>query len=445
MSEFVFTSESVTEGHPDKICDQISDAVLDKIIAEDPTCRVACETLVKTGYVNIAGEITTTTYADLPTVVRDTVKKIGYVSSEMGFDYQTCAVLSAIEQQSPDIARGVEGRGAYSKKTQGAGDQGMMFGYAVDESPELMPLTIELAHKLCRQLAKMRKNGKIDFLRPDGKSQVSVRYVDGVPRSIENVVISTQHAPDAKRKQLVEAIRELVIKPIVPENMLHKKTKYYINPTGRFVTGGPMADSGLTGRKVIVDTYGGWGRHGGGCFSGKDPSKVDRSATYYARYIAKNIVAAKLAYRCEVQIAYAIGVARPVSILVNSFGTGVVGDDTLTKAVSKVFDCRPGAIVQELDLLKPIYSKTAAYGHFGRREKSFTWEKTDRKAELKEAAGLKKTKGTKKPAAKKAKKTKARASTKKSPAKTVAPEKTRGATSSSRSTKKRRGSGAQLT
>jgi S-adenosylmethionine synthetase len=393
MSEFVFTSESVTEGHPDKICDQISDAVLDKIIADDPHCRVACETLVKTGYVNIAGEITTSTYADLPVVVRDTVKKIGYVDSSMGFDFQTCAVLSAIEQQSADIARGVEGRGAYTKKSQGAGDQGMMFGYAVDETPELMPLTIMMAHKLCLQLSKLRKNGKLGFLRPDGKSQVSVRYVNDVPVSIENVVISSQHAPDVSRRELVRAIREEVIKPVLPANMVHKKTKYYINPTGRFVIGGPMGDSGLTGRKIIVDTYGGWGRHGGGCFSGKDPSKVDRSASYYARYIAKNVVAAKLATRCEVQIAYAIGVAKPVSVLVNSFGTGKVDDEKLTKAVNKVFDCRPGAIVQELDLLRPIFSQTAAYGHFGRRGKAFTWEKTDRKAALKAAANVKIVKG----------------------------------------------------
>ena len=388
MSEFVFTSESVTEGHPDKMCDQISDAVLDAMLADDPDSRVACETVVKTGYVLIAGEITTKTYVHLPDVVRETVRKIGYVHSEMGFDFRTCAVLSAIEQQSPDIARGVEGRGVYTKHELGAGDQGMMFGYAVDETRELMPATILWAHKLARQLAKVRKSGQLPFLWPDGKTQISVRYVDDRPVAIESVVVSSQHAPTAKRKDLVEGITELVIKKVLPARMLGRHTKYYINPTGRFVAGGPFADSGLTGRKIIVDTYGGWGRHGGGAFSGKDPTKVDRSASYYARYIAKNVVAARLARRCEVQLAYAIGVARPVSLLVNTFGTGTVSDELLAKAIERVFDCRPGAILEELDLRRPIYSPTAAYGHFGRNEKNFTWEKTDKVEAIKEAVAL---------------------------------------------------------
>ncbi len=385
MSEYVFTSESVTEGHPDKVCDQISDAVLDAMLTDDPESRVACETAVKTGYVLIAGEITTKTYVHLPDVVRETVRRIGYVNSEMGFDYRTCAVLSAIEQQSPDIARGVEGRGVYTKHELGAGDQGMMFGYAVDETRELMPATILWAHKLARQLAKVRKSGQLPFLWPDGKTQVSVRYQDDKPVAVENVVVSAQHAPTAKRKQLVDGIMELVIKKILPARMLGRHTKYYINPTGRFVAGGPFADSGLTGRKIIVDTYGGWGRHGGGAFSGKDPTKVDRSASYYARYIAKNVVAAKLARRCEVQLAYAIGVAQPVSLNVNTFGTGKVDDEVLAQAIQQVFDCRPGAILEELDLRRPSYSSTAAYGHFGRNEKNFTWERTDKTEALREA------------------------------------------------------------
>ncbi len=425
MNEFVFTSESVTEGHPDKICDQISDAVLDKIIADDPGCRVACETLVKTGYVNIAGEITTSTYVHLPQVVRDTVKKIGYINSDMGFDYRTCAVLAAIEQQSTDIARGVEGRGAYTKKDQGAGDQGMMFGYAVNETREFMPMTIMLAHKLCQQLSKVRKSGKLDFLRPDGKSQVSIRYVDNKPVSIENVVVSTQHSPDISWNKLQKAIREEVIQPVLPKNMVQRYTKYYVNPTGRFVTGGPLGDSGLTGRKIIVDTYGGWGRHGGGCFSGKDPSKVDRSASYYARYIAKNVVAAGLANRCEVQLAYAIGVSKPVSLLVSTFGTGKVEDETLTKAVNRVFDCRPGAIVEELDLLRPIYSDTAAYGHFGRKGKNFTWERTDKVAALQdEVKGINTNPVRPVRSKKAAPKKPAKAVSKKAVAKKAAPKKT---------------------
>jgi S-adenosylmethionine synthetase len=386
MADFLFTSESVTEGHPDKICDQISDAILDAIIAEDPSCRVACETLVKTGYVNIAGEITTSCYVDMPAIVRRTVKEIGYTDSGMGFDWATCGVLVAIEQQSPDIAQGVD-RGSPEK--QGAGDQGMMFGYASNETPELMPIPITLAHKLAARLAQVRKKQTqgVDFLRPDGKTQVSVRYENDKPVAVEAIVVSTQHAPTAKRGQIQEAVRELVIKPIVPTKLLSNKTKFHINPTGRFVVGGPMGDSGLTGRKIIVDTYGGMGRHGGGAFSGKDPSKVDRSAAYYARYIAKNIVAAKLAERCEVQLAYAIGVAKPVSLLVHTFGTGVVADDKLSQAVGRVFDARPGLLTRQLDLLRPIFRQTAAYGHFGRSGDDFTWERTDQVEALLAAAG----------------------------------------------------------
>jgi S-adenosylmethionine synthetase len=382
MADFVFTSESVTEGHPDKICDQISDAVLDSIITDDPRCRVACETMVKTGFVLVAGEITTSTYADIPNIVRETVKGIGYNDSSMGFDWGTCAVLTAIEQQSPDIAQGVEGRGVYTKKEQGAGDQGMMFGYACDQCPELMPMPIMLAHKLTRRLSEIRKSHKVDFLRPDGKSQVTVRYHNDIPVSVDTVVISVQHAPDVRYHQLREAVMDEVVHYVVPGKMVTKETKFYINPTGRFVIGGPQGDAGLTGRKIIVDTYGGWSRHGGGCFSGKDPSKVDRSAAYYARYIAKNIVAAKLAKQAEVQLAYAIGVAEPVSILVQTFGTGKVADEKLAAAVPHVFDCRPGALIEELDLVKPVFKATAAYGHFGRNETSFTWERTDRVNQL---------------------------------------------------------------
>jgi S-adenosylmethionine synthetase len=385
MADYLFTSESVTEGHPDKICDQVSDAILDAIIAQDPACRVACETLTKTGIVVVAGEITTTCYVDMPRIVRETVREIGYDDSSMGFDYKTCAVVTAIEQQSPDIARGVD-RG--DPAAQGAGDQGMMFGYACDESKELMPRPIQLAHKLARRLAEVRKKkiDGIDFLRPDGKSQVSVRYVDDRPVAVDAVVVSTQHHDTVKKKTLEEAVRALVIDASIPKELWTKQTKVYINPTGRFVVGGPMGDSGLTGRKIIVDTYGGMGRHGGGAFSGKDPSKVDRSAAYYARYMAKNIIAAKLARRCEVQVAYAIGVAEPVSLLVNTFGTGTVSDEKLAVAVRQAFDCRPGFIIRELDLLKPIYRQTAAYGHFGRSEKEFTWERTDRIEALLSAA-----------------------------------------------------------
>jgi S-adenosylmethionine synthetase len=387
MADFLFTSESVTEGHPDKICDQVSDAVLDAMIKDDPGSRVACETVVKTGFVLIAGEITTATYVDMPTLVRQVVKDIGYTDSAMGFDYATCAVMTAIEHQSPDIAQGVEGRGVYTKKDQGAGDQGMMFGFACDQTPQLMPMPIMLAHQLTQRLAEVRKSHKADILRPDGKSQVTVRYANDAPVAVDAVVVSTQHAPDARYHQVREIVMEEVIQPVIPAKLLSKSTKYYINPTGRFVVGGPQGDSGLTGRKIIVDTYGGWSRHGGGAFSGKDPSKVDRSACYYARYIAKNIVAAKLARQCEVQLAYAIGVAEPVSILVQTFGTGKVSDELLAAAIPRVFDCRPAAIIEDLELLKPIYLATAAYGHFGRSEKSFSWERTDRVPRLLEAVG----------------------------------------------------------
>ncbi len=388
MSNFLFTSESVTEGHPDKICDQISDAILDAILAEDKKCRVACETLTKTGFVLVAGEITTSTYVDIPKIVRATVKDIGYDHSDKGFDYQTCGVMTAIEQQSPDIAQGVDGRGVYNHDEQGAGDQGMMFGFASDDTPELMPMPIALAHRLTHRLAQVRKNGKLPFLRPDGKSQVSVRYVNNKPVAVDTVVVSSQHSPEVKYEHLRDSIIEEVVRQVIPMNLLDK-TKYYINPTGRFVIGGPMGDSGLTGRKIIVDTYGGWGRHGGGAFSGKDPSKVDRSACYYARYIAKNIVAAGLASRCEVQLAYAIGVAQPVSIHVTTFGTGRVGDDMLEQLIRHNFDCRPAALTRELDLLRPIYRMTAAYGHFGRSEKEFTWEQTNKAETLRDAARVK--------------------------------------------------------
>ena len=386
MSSFIFTSESVTEGHPDKLCDQVSDAVLDAALAQDRTSRVACETLTKTGFVMLAGEITTKAILDFPTIVRDTVKEIGYSDSEMGFDYKTCGVMIAVEQQSPDIARGVDGQGVYNPEEQGAGDQGMMFGFACDDTEELMPMPISLSHRLSRRLAAVRKNGTLPFLRPDGKSQVSVRYHNHRPVAVETVVVSSQHAPDVDHKKLTEAIIEEVVRKEIPAHLFDKNTRFLINPTGRFVVGGPMGDSGLTGRKIIVDTYGGWGRHGGGAFSGKDPSKVDRSACYYARYIAKNIVAAGLASRCEVQVAYAIGVAAPVSIHVTTFGTGRVSDETLEKLIRAHFDCRPAALIRELDLLRPIYKPTAAYGHFGRSEATFSWEKTDKAAALKDAA-----------------------------------------------------------
>ncbi len=386
MASRLFTSESVTEGHPDKLCDKVSDAVLDAILAQDKQARVACETLVKTGYVNVAGEITTSTYVDIPRIVRKTIRDIGYVSSDMGFDADSCGVLVAIEGQSPDIAQGVdEDKGLHHE--QGAGDQGMMFGFACTETDELMPLPISLAHKLTRRLAEARRGDTNSFLRPDGKSQVTIEYAGGKPRRVDTVVISSQHSEAVDHKTLSEYIREEVIRKVIPADLLDARTKFHINPTGRFVVGGPMGDSGLTGRKIIVDTYGGMGRHGGGAFSGKDPSKVDRSAAYYARYIAKNLVASRLCTKAEVQLAYAIGVAAPVSIAVDTFGTGKLADDRLEEIVEKIFDARPANIIRELDLLRPIYSLTAAYGHFGRHEPEFTWERTDRAEALAAAAG----------------------------------------------------------
>ena len=383
----LFTSESVTEGHPDKIADQISDAVLDAILAEDPSARVACETLVTTGLACVAGEITTSTYVHIPQIVRATIERIGYTDATYGFDAATCAVLSTIDRQSPDIAMGVD--------TGGAGDQGMMFGYATDETEELMPMPILLAHRLTRLLAERRKSGALPWLRPDGKAQVTVVYEDGVPVAVDTVVVSTQHAEDVSNRTMRNAIIEEVIQEAIPSELLPKKVKYHINPTGRFVIGGPQGDAGLTGRKIIVDTYGGMGRHGGGAFSGKDPSKVDRSACYAARWVAKNIVAAKLARRCEVQLAYAIGVAEPVSVMVDTFGTNTVPEIEIMRAVTDTFDLTPRGIIQSLDLRKPIYSDTAAYGHFGRESYKggngkrsrtyFTWERTDRAAALKRA------------------------------------------------------------
>lgn len=374
MSSFLFSSESVTEGHPDKICDQIADGVLDIVLAQDPKSRVACEVATKTGYVLVFGELTTQAHVNVVQVVRDTLKRIGYDDSEKGMDFKSCAVFSTLEQQSPDIARGVEGQGIYNEAEQGAGDQGMMFGYACTDTPERMPLPIALAHRLTKRLATERKAG-LPFLRPDGKAQVTVRYDGNQPVGIDAIVLSSQHSPDVSHKMLQEALMEQVIKTEIPES-LRKETKYYINPTGRFVLGGPAADSGLTGRKIIVDTYGGWSRHGGGSFSGKDPSKVDRSAAYYARYIAKNLVNAGLATHCEVQLAYAIGVAKPVSVFVSTFGTGRLPDEMLQNIVLQHFDCRPAAIIEELDLVRPLYQPTASYGHFGRAAESFTWEQT---------------------------------------------------------------------
>ena len=385
--QFFFTSESVTEGHPDKVADQISDAILDAIMAQDKRCHVACETLVTTGIAFIAGEITTDCYVEMPQIVRETIRDIGYTSSQMGFDWKTCAVITSIDHQSPDIAQGVN-RSEGPATEQGAGDQGLMFGYATDETPELMPMPIMFAHKLTRRLAEVRKNGALDFLRPDGKSQVTIEYENGTPRRVDTVVISSQHKPDVTHDELREAIIEEVIKKVVPREMIDGDTRYYINPTGRFVVGGPMGDCGLTGRKIIVDTYGGQGSHGGGAFSGKDPSKVDRSASYMARHVAKNIVAAGLAKKCEVQFAYAIGVAEPVSIMVDLMGTGVVPKNRVKQVIREVWDLRPGAIIEYLDLLRPIYLKTAAYGHFGRTEPEFTWERTHMVDILREKAGL---------------------------------------------------------
>ncbi len=387
MSDFLFTSESVSEGHPDKVADQISDAVLDAILTQDKHGRVAAETLVATGLVMMAGQVTTEARIDYADIARDIIKRIGYDSSDVGFDYQTCAVLTAFDRQSPDIAQGVN-EGTGTDLEQGAGDQGLMYGFACDETPQLMPMPIFYAHRLMERQSELRKDGRLPWLRPDAKSQVSVRYVDGKPHHIDTVVISTQHNPEISHEPLTEAVIEEIVKPVLPKNMITKDTRYLINPTGRFVIGGPMGDTGLTGRKIIVDTYGGYSRHGGGAFSGKDPSKVDRSAAYAARHVAKNIVAAGLAKKCEIQIAYAIGVARPVSVLVETFGTGKISEEKIAKLVEKHFDLRPKGIILSLDLLRPIYTKTAAHGHFGRDEPEFTWEATDKAAVLKADAGI---------------------------------------------------------
>jgi len=385
-NEYLFTSESVSEGHPDKVADQISDAILDAILAQDPKARVAAETLCNTGLVVLAGEITTTANVDYINVARDTVKRIGYDNADFGIDYKSCSVLVAYDKQSPDIAQGVdEGKGI--DLDQGAGDQGLMFGYACDETPELMPAAIYYAHRIVERQSQLRKDGRLPWLRPDAKSQVTLKYVDGVPVAIDTVVLSTQHSPEMEHKAIEEAAIEEIIRPVVPKEWL-KNTRYLINPTGRFVIGGPQGDCGLTGRKIIVDTYGGAAPHGGGAFSGKDPSKVDRSAAYAGRYVAKNIVAAGLAKRCQIQVSYAIGIAKPTSIMVTTFGTGKISDEKLAILVHELFDLRPKGIVQMLDLLRPIYSKTAAYGHFGREEPEFSWERTDKAAALRAAAGL---------------------------------------------------------
>ena len=386
----LFTSESVTEGHPDKLCDQVSDAVLDAILTEDPMARVACETFATTGMITVMGEITTSTYVDIPAIVRKTVMEIGYDAPEKSFNGATCAVMTAIHEQSPDIAMGVndalETRATADEADTGAGDQGMMFGYACNETPEKMPLPIALSHKLARRLTEVRKTGVLPFLYPDGKTQVTVEYVDGKPAAVDTVVVSAQHAADATQEQIREGILAEVIRPVIPAELLTDKTKIYVNPTGRFVIGGPAGDTGLTGRKIIVDTYGGTAPHGGGCFSGKDPTKVDRSAAYAARYAAKNVVAAGLADRCQIQLAYAIGVAEPVSVLVDTFGTSTVDDEKLAEIVSRVFDFRPAAIIRKLDLRRPIYKQTAAYGHFGRTDIDLPWEKEDMTEALKAAA-----------------------------------------------------------
>ena len=387
MSDYLFTSESVSEGHPDKVADQISDAVLDAILAQDKYARVAAETLVNTGLVVMAGEITTLATVDFQQVARDTIKRIGYDNTEYGIDYKGCAVLVAYDKQSPDISQGVsEGQGIDLE--QGAGDQGLMFGYACDETPQYMPLPIYLAHRLVERQSELRRDGRLPWLRPDAKSQVTVRYKDGKPEAIETIVLSTQHAPEVTHKQIEEAVIEQIVKPVLPPHLVKGKIKYFINPTGRFVVGGPQGDCGLTGRKIIVDTYGGAAHHGGGAFSGKDPSKVDRSAAYAGRYVAKNIVAAGLASRCEIQVSYAIGVARPTSVMVTTFGTGRIADEQIAELVQRHFDLRPKGIVQMLDLLRPIYEKTAAYGHFGREEPEFTWEAADKVEALRGDAGI---------------------------------------------------------
>ncbi len=387
MAEFLFTSESVGEGHPDKVADQISDAILDAILAVDPKGRVACETLVSTGLVVMSGEITTSAHINYREIAQEAVRRIGYTDSDIGFDYKSCAILTAINRQSPDIAQGVnEGEGL--DLDQGAGDQGLMFGYACRETEALMPFPIHYAHRIMQRQAEVRRDGRLPWLRPDAKSQLTVKYIDGKPVAIDTVVVSTQHSPEVSHDHLAEAVIEEIIKPVLPKDMLTEHTRFLINPTGRFVVGGPHGDCGLTGRKIIVDTYGGAAHHGGGAFSGKDPSKVDRSAAYAARYVAKNVVAAGLADRCEVQVAYAIGVAKPVSLMVNTFGTGKIADERIVALIGKHFDLRPKGIIQSLDLLRPIYSKTAAYGHFGRDEPEFTWERTDKAAALKADAGL---------------------------------------------------------
>lgn len=390
MSEYIFTSESVSEGHPDKVSDQISDAVLDAILTHDSDARVACETLCSTGLIVMSGEITTNASVDYNVIARETLKRIGYTSSDIGFDASTCSVLTAFNKQSVDIKRGVD-RNKEEELEQGAGDQGLMFGYACNETPQLMPMPIHYAHRLVERQAEMRRSGRMTWLRPDAKSQVSVNYKNGNPQSIETIVISTQHNPEISHADLTEAVVEEIIKPVLPKEMLDSNIRYLVNPTGRFVVGGPMGDCGLTGRKIIVDTYGGSAHHGGGAFSGKDPSKVDRSAAYAGRYVAKNIVAAGIASRCEVQIAYAIGVARPVSLMVETFGTGKMSDDKIAKLIERNFDLRPRAIIHSLNLLRPIYLKTASYGHFGRDEPEFTWEATDKAAQLSDDAGIKST------------------------------------------------------
>ncbi|MDP8254423.1 MAG: methionine adenosyltransferase [Candidatus Alcyoniella australis] len=387
MTDYLFSSESVTEGHPDKVSDQISDAILDAIIEQDKNGRVACETMVTTGMAIIAGEITTTGYVDMPATVRETIKQIGYTDASMGFDCKTCAVLTSIDKQSPDISQGVtEGQGLFAE--QGAGDQGIMFGYACNDTPELMPMTISLAHRLTEQLAAVRKQGTLPWLRPDGKSQVSVRYVDNKPVYVDSVIIATQHSPEVSYDDIVQGVRSEVIDKIVPASLMDAKTKFYINATGRFVIGGPQGDCGVTGRKIVVDSYGGWGSHGGGAFSGKDPSKVDRTASYMARYAAKNVVAAGLADRCEVQLAYVIGVSDPLSVNVHTYGTSKIDPDKIAKLIREIFPLKPRPMIEHLDMLRPIFRKTASYGHFGRELPEFTWERTDKAAELKSAAGL---------------------------------------------------------